>query len=299
MVATAPDPEIACDVLVLGGAGLAGRAVVAEARRRGLETLAASRGAEVAVDVRDAAALLETLRRLRPGLIVNAAAIVSVPACEADPAAAWMVNTRPAALLADHAHESGARLVHISTDHFYAGDGARPHREDEPVTLMNEYALSKSAAETLALTAPTALVLRTNILGLRSATGTSLGEWALDVIAHDRPATLFTDQYVSTLDVWSFAEGLMDLAASGATGLLNLASREVFSKAALVQAMAAALGRTLTRAQPGTVTAQAVARPDSLGLDVARAETILGRRLPSLGEVAARLARHVPARLEA
>ena len=66
-----------------------------------------------------------------------------------------------------------------------------------------------------------------------------------------------------------------------------------------MQAMAAALGRTLTRAQPGTVAAQAVARPDSLGLDVARAETILGRRLPSLGEVAARLARHVPARLEA
>jgi dTDP-4-dehydrorhamnose reductase len=139
------------------------------------------------------------------------------------------------------------------------------------------------------------LVLRTNILGLKSGTGASFGEWALDLILNDRPATLFADQFVSTLDVWSFASALLDLAAADASGVVNLASRQVFSKADLVQAMAHALGRVLTRAKAGAVASQAVRRPDSLGLDVSRAEGILGRRLPNLNEVAATMAGRVAA----
>ena len=280
----------AAPLLVLGDTGLAGTAILDAARARGLAATGASRHGEHQVDLCDAAALRALLDRLSPTTVINAAAQVSVAECERDPAQAWLVNARPAALIADAARQAQIRFVQISTDHFYTGDGRKAHREDAPVVLLNDYARSKYAAEAFALTAPDALVVRTNILGLKSATGGSFGEWAFKLIAADGEATLFEDQFVSILDIWSFAEGVLDLAASDARGLINLASAEVFSKAELVEALAAALGRTLTRAKRGSVGTLEVRRPDSLGLDVTRAEAILGRRLPGLQAVAARYA---------
>lgn len=283
-------------LLVLGDTGLAGTAILDAARARGLAATGASRRGERQVDLRDAAALRGLLDALAPTLVINAAAQVSVAECERDPAQAWLVNARPAALIADAARQAQIRFVQISTDHFYTGDGRRPHGEDEPVVLLNDYARTKYAAEAFALTAPDALVVRTNILGLKSATGGSFGEWALKLIEADGEATLFDDQFVSILDIWSFAEGLLDLAASDARGVVNLASCEVFSKAELVEALAAALGRTLTRARRGSVGTLEVRRPDSLGLDVTRAEAILGRRPPGLSAVAERFARQAMTR---
>ena len=75
----------ACDILVLGGDGMAGAAIAAAAERQGLAVARASRRGQHPVDVRDEAGLLALLETLDAPLIVNTVAIVSVPACEADP----------------------------------------------------------------------------------------------------------------------------------------------------------------------------------------------------------------------
>jgi len=286
-----PPPKL----LVLGATGLLGAVVCEAAISRGLAVIAAARSGPACVDIRNEAQLIALLQGYRPDWIVNAAAEVSVEACERDPAGAWMVNARPAAVLAAYAHSAGARLVQVSTDHFFHGDGAARHDEAAPVTLLNDYARSKFAAEALALTDPSALVLRTNMVGIRSRHGGSFGEWARRLIETDGEGVLFADQYVSLLDVWSLADALLDLAATPATGVLNLGSREVFSKEGFVLALAAALGRTLTRAKAGSSASLVVPRPDSLGLDVSRAETWLGRPLPNLHQVVHSLAVRIQA----
>jgi dTDP-4-dehydrorhamnose reductase len=279
--------------MVLGGTGLAGRALITEARRRGLAAIALARGGDLAIDLRDPDALRGALVETAPAAIVNAAAIVSIPACENDPAAAWLVNARPAAILADYARQTGARLVHISTDHYYTGDGPLRHGEGDPVRLVTDYARVKYAAEGFALMAPSALVLRTNFVGWPSATGGSLAEWAMQVIEGDLPADLYGDQFVSCLDVWTLADCVLDLAFGDTVGLLNLGAREVFSKAQFVLALAKALNRPLSRAKIGKVGAQATPRAESLGLDVSQAERILGRSLPTLDMVIANLLAHL------
>jgi dTDP-4-dehydrorhamnose reductase len=281
------------DLMVLGGTGLAGRAIMAAARQRKLSAVTLARRGDLAVDIRNADAFQETLARIAPRVIVNAAAMVSIPACEHDPGAAWLINARPAAILADYARGSNARVVHISTDHFYTGDGRRRHGEGDPVRLVNDYARVKYAAEGFALTAPSALVLRTNFVGWPSATGGSLAEWALQVIEGDLPADLYDDQFVSCLDVWTLADSVLDLAFGDAVGLLNLGAGEVFSKSDFVLALAKALNRPLSRAKISKVGAQATPRADSLGLDVSRAERILGRSLPTLDRVIANLLAHL------
>ncbi len=281
-----------CELLVLGGEGLLGGRVMVAARRRGIATASASRSAPLKVDVTDLAALSAFLDAQAPKQILNCVALVDVATCERDPALAYAVNARPVSVMADHATRTGCRLIHISTDHFFTGDGRRSHGEGDPVRLLNEYARSKFAAEAFALTAPGALVLRTNFLGWPSATGRSLGEWALQVIETQSAADLYADQFVSCLDVWSLAEAVLDLMDAGAAGILNLGAREVFSKAEFVLALARRLGRDLPHARLTSVSAAGVRRPDSLGLDVSRAEALLRRPLPGLGQVVDSLAHH-------
>lgn len=277
--------------LVLGATGSLGRAVMAELARRGLPAIGAARaGADLAFDVSDLAALEAALARLSPRGVVNCAALVDHKACEADPGAAYRVNARPAAALA--AWSSGARkpLVHISTDQFFAdGAGRSPHAEDAPVTIEGEYARTKYAAEAFALTSPEALVARTNMAAARGGKGkASIAQWALERLAARAPMTLYTDYFCSTIDAPSLAAALLDLVDAGARGRLNVACREVASKAEFVRALAAAAGVPLDGAVDGSAAELVPPRQRHVGLDVSRAERILGRPLPNLAEVAAR-----------
>lgn len=279
-------------VLTLGSTGLLGQAVVAETVRRGHIAIGAARHrAAVALDITDDSALLDALAVHTPDIVVNCAALTDIDACECDPDLAWRVNARPLALLAEWVKAADRTLVHVSTDHYFIEGGAIAHDENAAVSLVNEYARSKFAGEALALLAPHALVLRTNIVGIRGWQRPSFGEWALDVALNDRPANLFNDVYVSSIDVCAFARALFDLVKAGTYGLLNLAAGEIFSKEAFVCAIAGELGRPLTAARSGSFAALPVRRANCLGLDVRRAETVLGYPLPTLKTVAASLVR--------
>lgn len=280
-------------VLILGASGMAGRALVEAGKQRDYKVVGASRtGSDVALDLEDATALQAVVRDLKPGLIINTVADVNVGRCEENPGRAWCVNARPVAFIADLACEIDSRLIHVSTDHYFCGNGKKRHDEQAPVTLLNEYARTKFAAEGLALTWSDSLVVRTNIVGLRPGRGDSFAEWCLDVIHNDREATLFGDQFVSCIDVWNFSECVFDLAETTFRGLINVASRNVFSKAEFAFALAEVEGKTMTRAKIGSVGNQATRRPDSLGLDVSLAEQIIGRSMPSLADVVAAIHHH-------
>lgn len=273
--------------LVVGASGTLGQTLMAELQRRGHEPLAASRNSpDCPMDLRECHQTGALLDRMRPTVIWNAAAIVGLTACEDDPGLAYQVNARGVAVLAEAAARTGARLVQVSTDHFFVGDGDASHAEDAPVRLLNEYARTKFAGERFALNLPGALVLRTNITGFRQLPAEpTFVEWVLRAIEEDAPVRLFTDFYTSTLDAASFARAACDLVDTGTAGLFNLASSEVCNKKRFVQNMAARLGKTLSRASDGSVSELQPTRANSLGLDVSKAEAKLGYGLPDLNTV--------------
>lgn len=270
--------------LVLGSTGLLGQAVLAEARARAISCLGVARsGAGRDVDLSDDAALESLVLELRPAAIVNCVAVTSVELCEADPGLAFRVNAGIPGLLAQLAGELDAKLVHISTDHYFTGGGARKHDEDAEVKLVNEYARSKYAGEGLALANAATLVVRTNIVGLRRWPGRpTFAEWAFAAIERDAPMVLFDDFFTSSMSARACAEAILDLVNVGARGLLNVASSQVSSKRELVLALALALRRELHNARSGSVRELLPRRAESLGLDVTRAQRLLDRRLPDL-----------------
>jgi len=104
-------------------------------------------GADQALNLADAAALLRLLRDYQPSLIINAAAYTAVDRAESEPELAHRVNGQAPGLLADWAAEADAALVHFSTDYVFDGRKASPYLETDQVHPINRYGETKLAGE--------------------------------------------------------------------------------------------------------------------------------------------------------
>jgi len=104
------------------------------------------------------------IERLRPQVIVNAAAYTNVDRAEAEPARALRINAEAVGEMAQAASATGALLVHYSTDYVFDGENAAPYREDDPTGPVNAYGRSKLAGEQAirAVTGCRHLILRTS-----------------------------------------------------------------------------------------------------------------------------------------
>lgn len=274
-------------LLIFGATGLLGQALIAESLRRGIQAVGAARkGAEFAIDIANTRQIEELFALLAPALVINAAANINLDSCERDPCGAYLVNGRAVAVMAEQCRRAGARFVHISTDQFYTGDGPSPHTESSPIALVNEYARSKFAGEGFARALPGSLVIRTNITGFRGWSGQpTFVEWAVDAILNRRPLKLFDDFYTSTIDVDTFSRLLFELVDGEAVGLINVASRTVSNKLQFIGELATVLGVQLDWADVSSVRDLPTARAESAGLEVSKAEVLLGRPLPTLQDV--------------
>jgi len=98
-------------------------------------------------DLADPDSLRAAVARHRPDAIVNAAAYTQVDAAEDDPEAARLLNAAGPAALAHAARESGARLIHVSTDYVFDGSGERPWTEDDRPSPQSVYGRTKLEGE--------------------------------------------------------------------------------------------------------------------------------------------------------
>lgn len=91
--------------------------------------------------------LIETIRAVRPDVIVNAAAYTAVDRAETDVPSARMVNAEAVSVLAQEAQRNGATLVHYSTDYVFDGSGERPWCESDATDPLNVYGKTKLEGE--------------------------------------------------------------------------------------------------------------------------------------------------------
>ena len=98
-------------------------------------------------DLEQVDALADTVRRLAPDVIVNAAAYTAVDKAEQEAERARAINADAVAMLARQAHELGALLVHYSTDYVFDGSGAQPWLEGDTPAPLSVYGATKLAGE--------------------------------------------------------------------------------------------------------------------------------------------------------
>ncbi|WP_353234900.1 dTDP-4-dehydrorhamnose reductase [Diaphorobacter ruginosibacter] len=91
----------------------------------------------------------QTVRALRPDVIVNAAAHTAVDKAESEPEFARTLNAVTPGLIAEEAARLGAWLVHYSTDYVFDGSGERPWLESDVTGPLSVYGRTKLEGEEL------------------------------------------------------------------------------------------------------------------------------------------------------
>ena len=91
--------------------------------------------------------LRSLVRRIRPSVIVNAAAYTAVDRAETEPELAMRINGEAPGVLAEEAAKLGALLIHYSTDYVFDGNKAEPYLESDPTGPRSVYGRTKLAGE--------------------------------------------------------------------------------------------------------------------------------------------------------
>ena len=133
------------------------------------------------VDLGNIPALQQTLKELRPDLIVNASAYTAVDKAEIEQEKAMTINALAPGAMAGWARNSGAVLIHYSTDYVFDGRKSSPYIEGDPANPLNVYGKSKLAGEENIKQAGEAyLILRTSWVYSMGKTGfvSKALEWA-------------------------------------------------------------------------------------------------------------------------
>jgi len=99
------------------------------------------------LDITDKEAVMAYVKNSKPNIIINCAAYTNVDSCETNKDNAFRVNAIGARNMAIAADEANAKLVHISTDYVFAGDGSKPYREFDIPNPQSVYGASKYLGE--------------------------------------------------------------------------------------------------------------------------------------------------------
>jgi dTDP-4-dehydrorhamnose reductase len=144
------------------------------------------------LDLCDAAAVTTFFNRLKPAVIVNCAAYTAVDQAETDSAKAMQLNADVPGLLARLARKNNTRLIHISTDYVFDGEGNVPLQEADPVNPQSVYGRSKLEGETQLRNCPGSVVIRT--AWLYSAYGRNFVKTMLKLGSQHRSLSVVCDQ---------------------------------------------------------------------------------------------------------
>lgn len=131
-------------ILVTGGGGQLGSAVVKALIRRG-EQVYAPYSKEM--DITDRDSVVRAFRRFSPDGVIHCAAYTDVDKAEGDSLRAYLVNTKGTACLAELCREAGAKMLYVSTDYVFDGSGTRFWRPEDRCAPLNVYGWSKYEGE--------------------------------------------------------------------------------------------------------------------------------------------------------
>jgi dTDP-4-dehydrorhamnose reductase len=149
-----------------------------------------------ALDTEDCAALRQLFEIHRFQSVLNCTGNCALKSCELDPAMAWRTNVASAMNLADTVRAFGARLVHLSSDLVFSGNGSGGYRETDPVDPVTVYGRTMAEGESAVLAAGVdAAVLRISLpMGPSFNHHAGAIDWIQSRFRKGRPATLYFDE---------------------------------------------------------------------------------------------------------
>lgn len=237
------------------------------------------------LDIGDSAAVASAFERARPDVVINAAAMTNVDACELDRDAAWAANALGPRSLAEACVRHGTELLHVSTDYVFPGDDRQPgpYTEEAPVRTVNHYGWTKLMGERAVeeicagrvrwLCARTALVY-----GYVPGGRTNFVRWLAGELRAGRRVRIADDQYNTPTLADDLAAVLLDLMRRPTQGILHVAGPDLVSRLEWARTIAAIAGldASLIDVVSTAELRQVAQRPLRSGLSTGRAGELAG-----------------------
>ena len=270
--------------LILGAGGLTGRYLVKEAKRRGMEVVSVTRQ-ELDISKPDAAR--ETLAKVQPELVINAASVTSLEFCEANPALSRKVNSEAPEEWAKECGRSGVRFVHLGTDYIFDGKKSSAYLPTDPASPLSRYGQDKAEGEKRVLRAnPHALIIR--LAWVFGHGGKTFMSKLPGILAEKEVVELAGGRTGSCTYAGEAARTILDLAAKKAEGIYHgvqtgTTTWKAFAEKALDKMRAKAgivACRKILELPQEKIGGLKVPRPAFSVLDISATEKILGRKIP-------------------
>ncbi|MDP9994308.1 dTDP-4-dehydrorhamnose reductase [Variovorax boronicumulans] len=248
--------------------------------------------------------LAETVLKVRPDVIVNAAAHTAVDKAESEPEFARKLNATSPGVVAKAAQQIGALMVHYSTDYVFDGSGSKPWKEDDATGPLSIYGSTKLEGEQLvAKHCAKHLIFRTS--WVYAARGGNFAKTMLRIAKERDKLTVIDDQFGAPTGAELLADitahairatlqdpskaGLYHAVASGVTTWHGYARFVIEqAKAAGVELKA---GPEAVEPVPTTAFPTPAKRPHNSRLDTTKLQSTFGLVLPEWQSGVARMLR--------
>lgn len=171
------------------------------------------------LDITSIDAVMKLVKEVNPYAIINCAAYTAVDACETNQDIAFKVNTIGPRNLAIAAKETGAKLLHVSTDYVFDGTKETPYYESDPICPQSVYGSTKAEAEKMVQQmADRYFILRTAWL---YGDGKNFAKTMLRLAETNDTVKVVGDQYGTPTSAYELAKGIDSLLFSDNYGLFH------------------------------------------------------------------------------
>lgn len=204
-------------VLVTGARGQLGRVVVQVAEEAGNEVVAWDRDE---ADI-TSPAVVESIARQSPDILVNCAAWTNVDAAESDPNGAFALNALGPRYLATACEQVGALMVQVSSNEVFPGMPGRCYYEYEECAPTSAYARSKRAGEVAVLSSG-ARVLVARTAWLFGPGGNNFPTKILAAAKKSGALRVVNDEFGNPTYSIDAALAILQLALQGQTGIFHI-----------------------------------------------------------------------------
>lgn len=227
-------------ILLFGGNGQLGLEVQKRALDLEFEVISP---VQSELDILDRQQVIYLSTKVRPDLVINCAAYTAVDQAENDAQAAFAVNADGAATVAIAAHESNAKLIHISTDYVFDGTATKPIKEADHTKPLNVYGQSKLAGEqqTLKILPNKSLIVRTS--SLHGAQGQNFVHTMIKLMTEKPEIKVVRDQIMSPTWAGWLAEIILDLGRLDCCGVVHASCAGAISWFDFATAIKAKVGK--------------------------------------------------------
>ena len=236
------------------------------------------------LDYKNVAHIAEQLRLIKADVVVNCIGLTSVEDCEENHTLAKETNVEIASNIASACHQTGVKMVHISTDHLFDGTKAFSH-EATQLSPLNVYGKTKGEGEKAILSNnPDSLIIRTNFFGWGPAYKASFSDKILKSLENEKASNLFDDVYYTPISIKTLSEKVHLLLDKDASRVFNVCSNERITKYQFGLMIAAAFGYTKELVHPTSIeeVPNLTLRPKDMSLSNHKLCAFLDSSIPSL-----------------